>query len=265
MPDYETLPQGTFCWPELATTDQKGAVSFYRGLFGWDVNEQPIGPTEMYSMFQMRGRNVAAAYSMRAEERQHGVPPHWNSYVSVASADEAVKHAKDLGATVIAPPFDVMDAGRMAFLQDPTGATFAVWEPKRHIGTQIQSEPGALCWTELSTRDTKTAETFYTQLFGWTPKHSAPDAGMEYTEFSVQGRPSVGMMPMPVMVPPQVPAFWLPYFQVTDVDAMSAKSKQLGGNVTVPPTDIPNTGRFAILNDPSGAAFAVYTPARKAS
>jgi predicted enzyme related to lactoylglutathione lyase len=200
---------------------------------------------------------------MRPAERQHGVPPHWNSYVSVGSADEAVKRAQQLGATVIMQPADVMDAGRMAFLQDPTGAMFAVWQPKRHIGTQIQGEPGALCWTELSTRDTKSAETFYTQLFGWTPKHSPPNAGMEYTEFSIEGRPSVGMMPMPAAVPASVPAFWLPYFQVTDVDATSAKSTKLGGRDMVPPTDIPNTGRFAVLNDPSGAAFAVYVPARK--
>jgi hypothetical protein len=260
--DFESLPPGTFCWPELATTDQKGAVSYYRGLFGWDVNEQPIGPNEIYTMFQMRGRSVAAAYTMRAEERQHGVPPHWNSYVAVSSADEAVKRAQELGATVIAQPFDVMDAGRMALLQDPTGAMFAVWQAKRHIGTQIQSEPGALCWTELSTRDTKAAETFYTQLFGWTAKRSS-NGGMEYTEFSVQGRPGIGMMPMPSMVPPQVPPFWLPYFQVTDVDATTAKSTQLGGKVTVPPTDIPSTGRFAVLNDPSGSAFAVFTPQRK--
>ena len=86
---------------------------------------------------------------------------------------------------------------------------------------------------------------------------------MEYTEFSNQGRPGVGMMPMPSTVPPQVPSFWLPYFQVTDVDAVAGKSKQRGGGVRVPPSDIPNTGRFAVLNDPNGATFAVFTPASK--
>jgi len=97
MPDVDTLPPGSFCWPELATTDQKAAVAFYKNLFGWDVNDQPIGPSETYSMFQMRGREVGAAYNMRPEERQHGVPPHWNSYVSVTSADEAAKKAQELG------------------------------------------------------------------------------------------------------------------------------------------------------------------------
>ena len=123
-------------------------------------------------MFQMRGKEVGAAYTMRPEERQSGAPPHWNNYVTVTNVDEAVKKAEGLGAKVFAPPFDVMDAGRMAVLQDPTGAVFQVWQPNKHIGAKILNEPGALCWTELTTTDTKAAETFYTQLFGWTPKHS---------------------------------------------------------------------------------------------
>jgi predicted enzyme related to lactoylglutathione lyase len=84
---------------------------------------------------------------------------------------------------------------------------------------------------------------------------------MEYTEFNNHGRPGVGMMPMPAAVPPQVPPFWLPYFQVTDVDAVAGKSKQRGGGVMVPPSDIPNTGRFAVLSDPAGAPFAIFKPA----
>ena len=258
MPDVDSLPPGSFCWPELSTTDQKGAVAFYRALFGWTVNEQPIGPTDTYSMFELRGRNVCAAYTQRAEEK--GVPPHWGSYIAVVNADDAVRRAKTLGAQVFAEPFDVMDAGRMAVLQEPTGAVFHVWEAKKHTGVRVISEAGALCWTELATRDTKAAEKFYTGLFAWTPKHGAANAPMEYTEFSVAGRPSIGMMPMPKEVPAFVPAHWTPYFQVADVDANVAKAQSLGGSVTVPAMDIPNTGRFAMLSDPQGAMFAIYKP-----
>jgi predicted enzyme related to lactoylglutathione lyase len=218
-----------------------------------------MGPGETYSMFQMRGKPVGAAYTMRPEERQSGAPPHWNAYVTVADVDEAAKKAESLGAKVFAPPFDVMDAGRMAVLQDPTGAVFQVWQPKRNIGAEILNEPGALCWTELNTRDTKAAEAFYTKLFGWGVKHSAPGAPMEYTEFSNQGPPSIGMMPMNEHMPAHVPSYWMPYFQVADADASVAKVQQLGGKVMVPPTDIPKTGRFAIASDPQGAMFAVFT------
>src|SRR5438445_8768938 len=160
MAEVTSHQPGTFCWPELATTDQKSAVAFYRALFGWDVNEQPISSNETYSMFQLRGKPVAAGYTMRADQRQRGVPPHWASYITVASAEDAVKRAQELGATVLAAPFDVSDSGRMAVLQDPVGATFSVWQPKRHIGVGILGEPGALCWTELITRDTSAAEKF---------------------------------------------------------------------------------------------------------
>ncbi len=260
MADVSSHSPGTFSWPELATTDQKAAVSFYRALFDWDVNDQPIGPADIYSMFQLRGKEVAAAYTMRTEERQMGAPPHWNAYVTVANVDEAVTKAQGLGAKVYAPPFDVMDAGRMAVLQDPTGAVFQLWQPNKHIGAKILNEPGALCWTELSTRDTKGAEQFYTQLFGWTPKHSGPGSPMEYTEFSNQGRPGVGMMPMNEHIPAHVPPYWLSYFQVADVDASTGKAKELGANTLVAPMDIADAGRFSVVSDPQGAVFALFAP-----
>jgi predicted enzyme related to lactoylglutathione lyase len=262
MAEFSSHVPGTFSWPELATTDQKAGIAFYRALFGWDVNEVPISPPETYSMFTLRGKEVAAAYTMRPEERQAGAPPHWNLYVTVANVDEAVKKAEGLGARVVAPPFEVMDAGRMAVLQDPTGAVFEVWQPKQHIGAKILNEPGALCWSELTTRDTKRAEAFYTALFGWTSKHAAPSAVMEYTEFHNQGKLGVGMMAMPKQMPAQVPSYWMPYFQVADCDGSVATAKGLGAKPMVGPQDIPGTGRFAILTDPQGAMFAVYTSAR---
>ncbi len=257
MPEFSSHTPGTFCWPELATTDQQSAVTFYRSLFGWEATEQPVGPTETYSMFQMRGLEVAAACTIRNEERQHGVPPHWNAYVSVANADESVKRAQELGGKVIAPAFDVMDAGRIAVLQDPTGAVISVWQPKRHVGAKILREPGALGWTELLTRDTAAAEKFYTQLFGWKAKVSP-----EYTEFSVGATPDAGMMKLDEKWG-DVPPHWMPYFQVDDCDGRAAKATQLGGRVNVPPSDIPNVGRFAMVADPQGAIFSIIKIIRR--
>lgn len=258
MADVASHAPGTFSWPELATIDQKAGCAFYTALFGWELREEPMGPGETYSMFQMRGRPVAAAYTMRPEERQTGAPPHWNAYVTVANVDESARQAEALGAKIFAPPFDVMDAGRMAVLQDPTGAVFQIWQAKKHIGAMIVNEPGALCWTELTTTDTKAAEAFYTRLLGWTAKHSTAAGPMEYTEFSVGGAPSIGMMPKPAEMPAHIPSYWMPYFQVGNADASAAKAQQLGGRLMVPPQDIPNTGRFAIVTDPQGAMFAVF-------
>ena len=260
MADFTAHAPGTFSWVELMTTDAKAGVAFYRNLFDWDVVEHDMGPEGIYTIFTMRGRDVAAGASLPQDERQMGIPSHWNLYVTVTSADEAVTHAASLGANVLFGPFDVMTHGRMAVIQDPAGAVFHVWEPKAHIGVKIRNEPSALCWSELTTRDPKKAETFYTQMFGWTARHSAPAAVMDYTEFSVNGHPGVGMMAMPDNMPPQVPSYWMPYFQVADLDASAAKAKSLGASVMVGPNAIPDGGRFVILQDPQKAMFAMYQP-----
>ena len=262
MPQFPNPAPGTMSWAELATTDQKGAIAFYSALFGWTVNDQPIGPTEVYSMLQLNGSDVGAAYTMREDERQMGAPPHWNLYITVADVDAATKRAGELGARILAGPFDVMDAGRMSVLMDPTGALFHLWQAGRSIGAQTLGEPGALCWSELTTSDTAAAEKFYTALLGWTPKHSGPDSPMPYTEFTVQGasNPSIGIMAKPPHMPREMPSFWLPYFMVSDVDGMAAKAASLGGQTHFGPQDIPGTGRFAVLADPQGAAFAIFAP-----
>lgn len=260
MPEFSSHAPGTFSWPELSTSDRKAGIAFYGGLFGWQPDDRPAGPgpDDVYTMLMLRGKEVGAAAGQRPDERQMGVPPHWNMYVTVASADDAAKRAAELGGKILAPPFDVMDAGRMAVLQDPTGAVFLVWQPKQHIGAKILFEPGALCWTELTTKNPAQAEAFYTALFGWVAKHSAPAAVMAYTEFSVGGQPMVGMMAMPPGMPPEVPSYWMPYFQVDDCDGSAAKANRLGGSTMIGPQDIPGTGRFAILADPQGARFAVF-------
>ena len=261
MAEFTSHIPGTFCWPELSTTDQAAGVSYYRSLFGWDVRDQPVGPGQVYSMFQLHGKDVAAAATMQPDQRQQGVPPHWGAYIAVASADETSQKAQSVGGKVLAPAFDVMDAGRMAVLQDPTGAVFSVWQGKRHIGVGVLNEPGALCWTELATRDTAAAEQFYTQLLGWTAKTSDMGGGNMYTEFSNQGKTGAGMMKMNEQMA-GIPPHWLTYFQVADCDVSTARGKQLGGRVNVGPMDIPNVGRFSVLADPQGAVFALFKPAR---
>ena len=262
MAEFTAHAPGTFSWVELATSDPKSGVAFYRALFGWDVVEHDMGPSGVYTIFTMRGKDVAAGAGQHPQERQMGVPPHWNLYVTVPSADQAAERATSLGATVLDAPFDVMQQGRMAIIRDPTGAVLQLWEPKAHIGVKIRNEPNTLCWSELTTKDPKVAEAFYVAMFGWVPKHSGNAAVMEYTEFSVNGQPSVGMMAMPENMPPHVPSYWMPYFQVTDLDASTAKAKSLGGNVMVGPQNIPDGARFVILQDPQKAVFALYQPAR---
>jgi predicted enzyme related to lactoylglutathione lyase len=215
----------------------------------------PAGPDSVYTMFNVRGKDVAALYDQPEEQRKQGVPPNWLSYVSVPRVDEAAKKAKSLGATLISEPFDVMDVGRMALVQDPTGAVFALWEPRRHTGAKLVNEPVSLSWNELATRDVPRAKKFYTELFGWTAQ--TQDMGnMEYTTFRNGERPAGGLMEIAKEWGP-VPPHWAPYFAVADTDRTVEKAKELGGEVLMPPMDIPEIGRFAALRDPQGAVFDV--------
>ena len=193
MTEFTAHRPGTVSWVELATTDQKAGVAFYRDLFDWEVIDQPIGPTEaVLDVPDARprgGRRVTRSEPTSGTRCALALESLRDGGEQV---DESARRAQELGGTLLAPPFDVMDAGRMAVVQDPTGAIIQLWEAKRSIGAKILGEPGALCWSELTTRDPDTARTFYTSLFGWTARESGTDAAMPYTEFSNEGQPGHG-------------------------------------------------------------------------
>ena len=252
MPEIKKHEPGTFCWVELATKDGPAAKKFYKSLFDWGVNDIP-SDAGTYSMVQKRGKDAGALYQQGPEEKE--IPPHWNSYVCVDSADETAAKAKKLGATVVLEPFEVMEHGRMAVIQDPTGAVFSLWEPKAHIGAQVVGEPNSFCWNELYTSDAKRASDFYANLFGWTRELMQTPTG-EYTIFKKGDTQAAGMMQISKEME-AMPPHWIVYFAVDDSDRTVQKAQGMGAQVMVPPTDIPNIGRFAILNDPQGADFAV--------
>ena len=260
MANIEKHSPGAFCWIELATTDQAAAKKFYSGLFGWGIDDNPMGPDEFYTMFKLNDRNTGAAYTMRKEQREQGVPPYWGIYMSVANADEAAAKAAKLGAAVLAPAFDVFDAGRMAVLRDPTGAIFSVWQPKRHIGMTIASEDNAFCWADLSTPDPERGAQFYSGLFGWTVEKSENDPS-GYLHIK-NGNDFIGGIPPAQHRNPQAPPHWLIYIQVADVEATATKAQQSGGKVLMPAKKMEGVGTWAILADPQGAVFAIFKSGR---
>ncbi|MFI5178109.1 MAG: VOC family protein [Vicinamibacterales bacterium] len=255
---------GSFCWFELATTDQNRAKAFYASLFGWAVNDTPLGPSEVYTIFQKDGRDAAAAYTMRPDQRAESVPPHWLVYVLVQSVDATAKRAPGAHGIVLAQPFDVMESGRMAILADPTGATLAIWEPRRHHGTGIVHADGTAVWADLNTPDPAKAAAFYRDLFGWkivAGKNMAPVGPNDYGHI-VNGDEFIGGLPPASNLPPGAPAHWLIYFAVPDCDAAAARTKAAGGAILMPPMTMKEVRKFAVLADPQGAAFAVVETTR---
>lgn len=257
MGDRTSYPPGTFCWVDLGTTDAEAARAFYTALFGWETEDTPTSDDRTYTLCRMDGKDVAGLYQMADEQREQGVPPLWSAYITVGSVDASAARVKTLDGLVIAEPFEVEGMGRMAVAQDPTGATFALWEPKGHVGAARVNDVGCFAFTELATTDVAAATRFYTSLFGWNaepvvdPAH--PGTARSYTVLKVGDRMNAGMAAMT----DDAPSNWLVYFTVASCDVAQAIVEARGGQVLVPPAELP-TGRFAIARDPEGAAFGLF-------
>jgi predicted enzyme related to lactoylglutathione lyase len=244
MGERTSYAPGTFSWADLTTTDTDGAKAFYTGLFGWDTEDNPIPDGGVYTMLKKGGKNVTALSGAR-----DGQPSVWNSYVTVESADDSAAAAGEQGGTVVMEPFDVMNVGRMAVIQDPTGAFFAVWQPGTTIGAERVNEPSALTLNQLNTSDPERAQEFYTGLFGWRFDKVADEPA--YWGIYNGDRLNGGMME-------QAPSAWLVYFGSESVDDDAGRIAELGGSVIVEPMTVPG-GRILVAQDPQGAVFAVLS------
>jgi uncharacterized protein len=253
MTERTSYEPGTPSWVDLSSPDTEASATFYGGLFGWEVQSAgPVEETGGYGMFTLRGKQVAGVGPIM----QEGQPPVWSTYVATDDADAAAARAADAGASVVAEPMDVMDAGRMAVFAHPAAGVLGVWQAGRHTGAELVNEPGALNWNELQTRDVAGAKAFGEAVFGWAPDDQA-FGGMTYTLFTVGGQGVAGAMTMPSDVPEGTPAFWLAYFTVADCDESVAKVQELGGSVFGSPHTLEGVGRFAVVADTHGATFGV--------
>ena len=246
-----TYAPGTPIWVDLGSPDPQASTRFYGQLFGWDAED--LGEQAgHYTMFRHGGQQVAAVGPLMNENQ----PPAWSTYVSTANAEETARRVTEAGGQVLVPPFAVMDQGTMAVFMDPSGAAFSVWQPAMMQGAQKFNQPGSLTWNELETRDPETAKAFYPKVFDWGVKSNPMPSGGEYIEWQVNGNSIAGGQPMGANMPPQVPPHWLVYFSVANTDDTVKRAQELGAKVMSGPHDIPQ-GRFAVLTDPQGAAFAI--------
>jgi predicted enzyme related to lactoylglutathione lyase len=244
---------GTFCWVGLATSDPAAAEQFYTSLFGWEAEELTAGEAGTYTMLRRTAQDVAILYRQQPEARAAGAPPHWTSYISVEDADATAGRAGELGgAAVFREPFDVLDAGRVAAISDPTGAIVSLWQPRSRIGATLVNDVGALCWNELATTDVERAKAFFGELLGW--RYETDERG--YASIRNGGRLNGGIRAQTDQergIPPN----WLPYVTVENADDAAHRAERMGGRLMLPVTEV-HIGRFAVIADPQGAAFAVF-------
>lgn len=258
MSERTEYAPGEFCWVDLATTDVEGAKIFYGELLGVDWKPAPGPPEETggYGFLAKDGKEIAGM----GPTQQEGQPPFWSSYIKVEDADATGEKVKEAGGQVHAGPFDLPnESGRIAVLQDPTGAFVCINQQQGHPGAQLVNEPGTWNWNNLMTRDPEAAKDFYGKVFGWKASHNeqAPDfVWMWQVDGQHWPEGLGGLMEIGSDLPAEMPAHWQVYFMVEKADEAIAKAEGMGGRLAWGPIDVP-TARFAVLVDPQGAPVSI--------
>lgn len=282
------FPAGVPCWVDTAQPDPVAAAEFYGGLFGWEFADRTAsGAPGWYLVASLGGRDVAGIGSLTDSSPLTG-PARWHTSIGVDSADEAVATVRKAGGLVIAEPVDVLDAGRTARCVDPAGASFALWEPRGHLGAELVNAPATWNWSDLHTHDLDGARSFYQDVFGWAAAPVDLGSGETvmwqrpgYAEFLETFEPglrarqaeagvpagfadAIGWM-LPLTEGPGEAAagpHWAVTFAVADADRSAERAVELGGTLLVGPLDAGPAARLATVRDPQGAVFTVsaYDP-----
>lgn len=243
---------GKFVWFEHVSNDIPRATAFYTALLGWKIEEMKVGDTP-YRMIKNGTEGIGGFWPA-----EPNVPNHWISHLSVADVDAAARAAAAAGGKVVMPPQEFGSMGRGAMIADPTGATFGIWRGKQGDRPDVEKAAmGDWFWNEHMSKSAQKAIAFYEKAFGFTHEDMDMGPGGTYHVLKMNGVARAGLFSPPDAIDM---AFWMPYVAVADCDASANKAKQLGGTVHVPPTDIPEVGRFAVVFDPVGACFGVIRP-----
>jgi predicted enzyme related to lactoylglutathione lyase len=218
------------CWVDLGVSDVPAAVSFYSGLFGWDVAApDPTG----YRLAGLEGQPVAAFGP--AEDPG---PPYWTVYVHTHDVVARVAAVTAAGGTVVVPPTPAGDAGIAATVRDPFGAPLSLWQPGTHRGTRLPGPAGTLAGVELRTDRIGGVARFLQDALQWTVHRGGT--------ITRDGEPVATWSP----AVPRPGSPWLVRFHVADLAAAMERATALGACVN----------GAAVLTDPCGARFALTGP-----
>jgi predicted enzyme related to lactoylglutathione lyase len=246
MPTRDTAwPAGTPCWLDYSAADVEAAKALYAEVLGWEYTggEPEYGG---YLTCEVRGLPAAGM----APRMDPSAPPSWTTYFATDDADATASRITDAGGTVVMAPMDVGPMGRMVIALDPQGNAFGLWQAGQHTGARIYNEPGALVWNEAAVDDPDAARAFYGTVFGF--RFDEVEGAGGYTTFATGERPLGGLGAHQA----GSPKGWTVCFSVSDTDAAVDAVTRGGGTVTMAAQDTP-FGRFAVVEDPWGAAFSV--------
>jgi predicted enzyme related to lactoylglutathione lyase len=249
------LAHGTIGWADVAVPDMSAGKAFYEGVFGWTAVDGDDMESMPYVMFTREGKVVAGMGQLSREQQDAGQPPVWTPYIIVDDAKATFDAAVDAGATPLVEPMQILDAGTMAFVLDPTGAAIGLWQSGTHDGAEVFNLPDTMTWNDLATRDTDAAVAFYTSVLGYDTTEMPMGDGT-YTVFQIGDRQNGGAWDMTGFLPDEMPAHWMTWFLVADCEASAASITEHGGSVVRAPEE-QSVGISAVVTDPWGAVFGI--------
>jgi predicted enzyme related to lactoylglutathione lyase len=246
MPTRDTAwPAGTPCWIDYGAADIEAAKALYAEILGWSYEG---GDPEYGGYLNCQTKGLSAAGM--APQQDPDDPPRWTTYFATDDADATASRITEAGGTVLVQPMDVGPMGRMAIALDLQGSPFGIWQAGQHTGVNIYNEPGSLVWNDASVEDVPAAKAFYSKVFDFRFDEME---GMDgYNTFTTGKDPLGGLGGRR----PGTAKGWTTCFSVTSTDAAVEAVTKAGGKVTTEAQDT-SFGRFAVLQDPWGAAFSV--------
>ena len=252
--------RGFFVWHEVGTTDLEAGEDFYSKIAGWKTESWSQNPS--YKLFVVRREAKAGLYMITELPNTLTPPPHWLSYIGTPDVDATVRQAVELGGKVMVPAYNVPSVGRMAHLQDPQGALFAV-SSQEHRARHKDPQFGDFSWHELVTTNWQTAFEFYAKLFGWEKMETMDMGALGTYQIFGTGGNQLGGMFNPGGLPPGGP-LWVPYVLVADARRTAETAKQLGAIIAHGPSEVPGGDWVFTGVDRQGAMFAAHSKKKAA-
>jgi hypothetical protein len=254
-----SIAGGEIYWFSLLTEDLPGTITFYRELFGWEVERSPTGAwmavrdgTPFAGLNQIEDRIPDASESM------------WLAAITVDDLAASVATARELGGTVHEDITELPGWGSFALIQDPQGAPVSLVVPERPLGGN--EGYSGWRWAELWTRDTTAAADFYTKVVGYRLERVNVGDQFYDTFVGTEGNRNGSLI---ALERAEIAPRWMPYVGVTDLRAMLLRVLQNNGEVLREPQEIDieaaGENRVALIADPSGAALFLYQLDERAS
>ena len=248
VPAFSTDGQhqpGKIIWHDLVTPDLQQARNFYSKLFGWSFEDL----TDGYTLIKHNGNHIGGM----ARHRQSGNSAYWVPLMSVPDVDKAVKYTTQSGGELLLKAFELPGRGRIAVVNDPQGAIFAVAQTTQGDPVNRKAGVNDWLWNEVWTDDIKATKTYYTGLVGFQLGEAVTDKGT-YHYLKYQGIPRAGLIKNQDY---DIANTWVAYIRVEDVKAAAAQVEALGGKILMSPRPDIRNGSVAVITDPSGAGLVI--------